>query len=223
MTGSESLFSGRAVQENAWLLVVCGIALLLSIPSGDAVEDALRNSWTPSPLVFVAIYVLTLSFQGALRGASAARWGLPSRAVPGTLLRHVLFSQLIALPCLLFARALLPGVEFAWALLLLHATLASFAFSLLAFRVARWGASRQAQTSLLPALLVSLALGLPCILDLLPQVPAIVRLASPIGVALTIARSPTVAELLVAFLFAAIAMSSQWLGIRRSSRRIQHV
>ncbi len=223
MTKQESVFSSGAVQGYVLLLLACGAGLLFSIPAGARVSDLIELRWSPSPLVFYLTYVTLVGLLGTFRGIAATRW---DRQGWGTVLRiagHVLFGQLLLLPYLLFSRSLLAGQGLVLPLLALYVTCASIMFSLIAYRVERWGTSRRAHTFLLQYAIFGLVLILPWAVGLISQVPTVLTLLSPIGAALKIVQDASASELIVAFAFVVAIACAQLVGIQRTLRRTHAV
>jgi hypothetical protein len=219
MTRSDSVFSNSAVQGYLLLLVACGAGLLLAIPSGTRVSHLLAPHWKPSPLLFFITYFTITSVLGTFRGISATRW---SRLQWGTLLRlagHALFGQLLVLPYLVFARALLPGSSTVIPLIAVYATLAAYMFSLIGLQLELWGRARRAHTFILQYMIFGLFFLLPWLIALVPRIPSAIMLLSPVGAALRITQQGSAWELSVAFGFVLLMICLQLLRIRRPIRR----
>jgi len=219
VTRPDSVFSSSAAQGYFLLLVACGGGLLFSIPAGAHVSNLMEVHWNPSPVVFHLTYLTLLSLLGTFRGIAAARWDLQAWKSLPRLGAHILFGQLIVLPYMLFSRALLPGRPLVLLLLGAYAMLIAFMFSLIAFRLDRWGRARHAHTFMLQYAIFGLALLLPWALGLIPQVPGAISLFSPLCAGLRITQSASAEELAIAFAFALLMIAIQLVGIRRSTRR----
>jgi len=223
VTKQDSVFSSGAVQGYLLLLLACGAALLFAIPSGARVSDLLELRWNPSPLVFYLTYVTLVGLLGTFRGIAATRWDRRGGSAVVRIVGHVLFGQLLLLPYLLFSRAFLAGRGLALPLLALYVTCVAIMFSLLAYRVARWGTTRRVHTFLLQYTLFGLVLILPSAVGLIPQVPAALTLLSPIGATVKIVRGASAPELVLAFAFTVAIAFAQLIGIQRTVRRTHAV
>jgi hypothetical protein len=219
MTRTDSLFSGSAVQGYLLLLLACGAALLLSIPAGTRVAHLMSPIWKPSPLLFHLTYLTLTSLLGTFRGIAATRWYRLQWGTASRLAIHGLFAQLMVLPYLVFARALLPGSGAVVLLLVPYATLTAFMFSLIGLRLDLWGRARRAHTFVLQYAIFGFIYLLPWVIGLLPRTPSIITVLSPVGAALRIAQAGTALELSVAFVFVLLMIFMQALSIRRRIRR----
>jgi len=219
----ESVFSASSVQGLVLLLVICGGALLLSVPAGSRVSDLIVRQWTPSPVLFHMAYVAFASLLGVHRGMAASRWNRLRWHTLGTLAAHVLFAQLVVLPLLVFARALLPGRGSATALLIAYTSLCAFTFAVIGLRIDCWGRARRAHTFFLQYTLLGAVLIVPWALGLLSAVPSALSLLSPLGATLRIVRLATPAELAIAFAFPVLLCLGQMPGMRRLIRRAHAV
>jgi len=219
----ESVLSNSAVQGYLLILLACATGLLFSIPAGGRVSQLIDVRWQPSPFVFHLTYLTLIALLGTFRGIAAARWERLRWETLPRLLWHILFGQLVVLPLLFFARALLPGHDLALPLLVLYSTLASFMFALISLRLALWGVARQTHTFMLQYALFGLVLLVPWSLGFVPHVPSAVTLLSPLGAALRIVQSAPSLELLVAYAFLVALVFAQILGLRRSLRRTHAV
>lgn len=219
MTRNDSVFSSSAVQGYSLLLLACGGALLFSIPSATRVSGLMGSHWEPSPLLFHLTYLTLMSLFGMFRGIAAARW---YRLQWGTLLRlagHILFAQLILLPYLIFARALLPGKSMVTPLLGVYATLAACMFSMIGLRLNVWGSARRAHTFVVQYTIFGLLLLLPWVIGLVPRIPSSIAVLSPVGAALRIVQDGSALELSVAFGFVLSMVCIQLFWTRRLIRR----
>ena len=219
MRNRDSVLSAGAVQGYFLLLFACGAALLLSIPSGARVAQLLEVQWRPSPLVFHVTCLTLLALLGTFRGISAASWERPAWKTLYALVGHVLLGQLLLLPYLFFARALLPGKEHVLPLFVVYSSLVSFMFGSIALRLDLWGRTRDVHTFMLQYALFALLFLVPWSLGFVPGIPSIVTLVSPLGATLYILESPSTAGLLVAFAFVLLLTLAQLPGIRRLIRR----
>jgi len=219
MRPQDSILSAGSVQGYVLLLIACGGALLLSIPSGARVAQLMDLQWHPSPILFHAAYVVFIALLGTFRGITAARSGRPRRRALLRAASHLLFAQVTVLPCLFFARALLPGKEYVLPLLVLYSSLAAGMHAMLAFRLELWGRARGVHTFMLQYALFGLILVVPWSLAFVPGAPAAVTLFSPIGVALRITQGPSPTELLIAFAFVVFVLCWRLIGLRRIDRR----
>ncbi len=219
MTSPSSVLSPRAVQVHTFLLVVCGVGLLLSIPPITRVARLLEPHWNPPWQTFFATYVATTALIGLSRGSSAAAVSPLRWSVILSLLVHTAFGQMLVLPMLVFSRSLAPGKDVGLLLLLLYSTCSAMMFSLIALRMELWGVARRTRPFFLQYMLFGLFVVAPWVLSFVERIPAIVAVFSPIGAALQIMQSASSAEIAVAFGFVLLMISIQLLGIRRQIRR----
>ncbi len=219
MINTRSVLSSRALQGYYFLLVACGIGILLSIPPATRVAQLMEPHWDPPPQTFFVVYVTITALLGLARGSAAASWGRVRWSTLLVLLVHTLFGQLLALPFLVFSRALLPGRDTALVLLVVYSTLAALMFSLIALRLELWGTVRRSRPFVLQYTVFGLILAVPWVVSIIAQVPPIVAVLSPIGAALRIMHPASAAENSTALVFALLMIGIQLLSIRRPIRR----
>lgn len=107
------------------LLLFCGIGLILMIPTATYIRDFDRVAFLPGVPIYFYTYALFMGILGLNLGAtSSARgeWGWP--VIP-LLAGRILVAQSLVLPYFVFARALYPGKEVAFVLIILYTTIAS--------------------------------------------------------------------------------------------------
>ncbi len=107
------------------VLLFCGIGLILMIPTASYIRDFDRVAFLPGVPIYFYTYALFMGILGLNLGAtSSARgeWGWP--VIP-LLAGRILLAQCLVLPYFVFARALYPGKEVAFVLIILYTTIAS--------------------------------------------------------------------------------------------------
>ncbi len=219
MSSSCSPISPHVIQGYYFLLVSCGIALLLSIPPSTHVAQLMEPHWEPPPQAFYMTYVIVTAILGLARGSAAPSWGRVGWRTVSSLALLVLFGQCLVLPHLLFSRALLPNKDIVPLLLFVYAALVGWMFSLVALRLELWGTARRTRPFLVQYAVLGLVLIAPWLLSLSEHVPRIVATFSPIGAALGIVHSAPSGEHAVAFGFVALMILLQLLGLRHPIRR----
>ena len=119
------------------LVLLCGVALALSIPGAHVVQDLESVQHISHALgldmtrIFLDAYVLCLGLLGLILGSASAERGERGPRMILWLALRVLLGQLLCLPYLVFSRALFPGRDGGLALVVLFATLTSLAFAVL--------------------------------------------------------------------------------------------
>ncbi|MGD9676230.1 MAG: hypothetical protein AB7V19_06060, partial [Candidatus Bipolaricaulia bacterium] len=110
------------------LVLLCGIALVLSVPGARVVRDLgstqqiVRTLGLDMTWVFLDVYVLAMGLLGlGLASARAEQRERRSQRV-GRLTLRLLLGQLLCLPYLVFSRALFPGRDAGLVLVVLLAT-----------------------------------------------------------------------------------------------------
>ncbi len=147
MTEQYGLIDRESVQPFFSLVLFCGIALLLSIPTVHQVNDLDAFARASGIPIYFYVHALLMGVLGLNLGATSAargeldlglqlapRRGGERRQRWRPLLQlggRILLAQLFTLPFLLFARALYPGREGAILLLLLYTTIFSLLCALL--------------------------------------------------------------------------------------------
>lgn len=219
MTSTSSVLSSRAIQGYYFLLFACGIGLLVSIPPATRVAQLMEPHWEPPPQTFFVVYVTITALLGLARGSASASWGRLRWNTILSLSVHAMFGQFLALPFLIFSRALLPGRDVALLLLIVYATMAAFMFSLIGLRLGIWGSARRSRPFVLQYTLFGLFLVVPWIVSFLARIPSIVAAFSPIGAALRIMQPASGAENALAFTSVLLMICIQLFSIRRPIRR----
>jgi len=113
------------VDRESWqqfftLLLFCGIGLLLTIPTARVIRDFDRISFLPGVPIFFHAYALFVGIFGLNAGATSAARKEGGRALVGLLAGRVLVAQALLLPYFVFARALYPSKDAAFALIILY-------------------------------------------------------------------------------------------------------
>ena len=204
----ESVFSMSSLQGFLTLVIVCGIALLFSIHPGARVESLHASRWIIPPSSFHVVYVLMLGLLGVSRGALIAA-NLPARIfrpkLYAQMAQHILVAQLLMLPFLVFSRSVFPDRSGSLLLLFVYATLISFLFCLISYRLDLRSMQRRRSAFLLrygvyfACVLIPFGLGVST-----RALSAFVSL-SPIGVAQQIVGELSALPLAVAFVFPVVA------------------
>jgi len=204
----ESVFSMASLQGFLTVVIACGIALLLSIHPGARVAALHGSRWIIPPSSFHIVYVLMLGFLGVGRGALIAA-NLPLRVfrpkLYGQIAQHIVLAQLLVLPLLVFSRSVFPDRSGSLLLLFVYATLISFLFALVSYRLDLRGMRRKRSAFLLRYgiyvgyVLIPFGLGIST-----RALSGFVSL-SPIGVTQQIVGEISALPLVVAFLFPVLA------------------
>lgn len=107
-------------------LLLCGVGLILSIPIAREIQDFSKLNYIFSiSTLFFYIYLVFLGVLGLNLGATSAARGECGKRMFIHLIGRVFFAQFLSLPFLLFERALFPGKEGTFALILLYGTIIS--------------------------------------------------------------------------------------------------
>ena len=107
------------------LVFFTGVALVLSVPGARAVGDLARASFLVRTPTFFYALTLFMGLLGLGIGATSAERGERGERMVRCLLLRVLLGEFLVLPYLVFSRALFPGREGAFALVILYTTLVS--------------------------------------------------------------------------------------------------
>ena len=223
MISPRSILSSRALQGYYLLLVACGVSILFSLPPATRVAQLMEPHWDPPPQTFFVVYATITALLGLARGSAAASWGRLRWHTILTLTAHTLFGQLLALPFLIFSRALLPGRDVALFLLVAYTSLAALMFSLIALRLELWGTARRHRPFVLQYTVFGLFLAVPWAASMIGRIPPIVAVLSPIGATLRIMQPASAAENIVTLAFVLLMIGIQLLSIRRPIRRTHAV
>ena len=93
------------------LLLLCGVALVFSMPWATRVRELIASPWQPSPLVFFSVYVLVAGLVGLNRGAALAPRGLHQWRLLAKSQVQIGFAHFLLMPYFVYVRVLLPGLE----------------------------------------------------------------------------------------------------------------
>jgi len=115
------------------LLLLCGLALVFSMPWATRVRELMASPWQPSPLVFFSVYALLAALVGLNRGAALAPRGIHQWRSVLRAQAQIAFAHVLLLPYFVYVRVLLPGLESRIPILVGHALLTSGVLGLVAY------------------------------------------------------------------------------------------
>ena len=217
---SDSVFSTSSLQVYLSLIVLCGIALALSIQSSSRIASLHFFSHSPSlfHLAFVLLFGMFAVNRGAVIAANTSARILRLKLV-FRFLEHIACGLLILLPYLVFSRALLPARIAGIFILILYVAVYSFFFCLASFRLELRSNRRRRGAFLLryglyaAFCLVPFGIGMSH-----PSLSGILS-ASPIGLTTRIIEGASGIELFVGFLVPSIGIFWLFTRLRRIDRR----
>ncbi|MDD5264174.1 MAG: hypothetical protein PHU43_04970 [Candidatus Bipolaricaulis sp.] len=131
MTRSYALIDRDSWRPYFGLVLFCGIALVLSVPSARVVRDLGSASLLSGSPIFFYAHALFMGVLGLALGAGSAERGEQGGPMVAALGLRVLIGQLLCLPYLVFARALFPGRGGAFTLIVILTTLVALALAML--------------------------------------------------------------------------------------------
>jgi hypothetical protein len=123
MTREHGLIDRESWQPFFSLLLFCGIGLLLTIPPAWNVRQFGTITFLPGVPIYMYSYSLFMGILGLNLGAISAvrgEWGWQGI---GLLTGRILLAQCLVLPYFVFARALYPGKEVAFVLIIFYTTI----------------------------------------------------------------------------------------------------
>ncbi|MCX6094601.1 MAG: hypothetical protein NTY63_07280 [Candidatus Bipolaricaulota bacterium] len=129
MTRSYPLMDRDGWRPYFSLVLFCGIALTLSIPSARVVRDLASASFLSVLPTFFYAHALFMGLLGLALGTASAGRGEQGGRMLVSLALRVLLGQFLCLPYLVFARGLFPGRGETFALIALFTTLVSLALA----------------------------------------------------------------------------------------------
>lgn len=124
------LVDQRMLQPLFGLVFLSGVALVLSIPWARYVRDFSTFAFFSEFPIYFSAHAFLVGILGLNLGAISAARREPIVLSVSLLTKRVLLGQFLTLPYLLFARAIYPGKDGTFALILLLTTLVSLACAL---------------------------------------------------------------------------------------------
>lgn len=219
---SDSVFSTSSLQAYLSLVLLCGIALVLSIQPSSRIAE-LRASdfaYPPSlfPLAFVSIFGLFAVNRGAVIAANTSvrifRLKLILR-----FLEHIAYGLLLLLPYFVCCRALLPDRVAGIFVLVLYVAVSSLFFCLVSFQLELRGHRRRREAFLLRYGLYAAFCLIPFGIGMSHRSFSAILSVSPIGLATRIIGGASAIDLLVGFLVPSIGILWLLTRLRRIDRR----
>ena len=123
MTRRYGLIDRESWQPFFSLLLFCGIGLLVTIPPARYVRDFDRIAFLPGVPIYLYAYAVFMGILGLNLGAISAARGERGWVVIPLLTGRIFLAQCLVLPYFVFARALYPGREVAFVLIILYTTI----------------------------------------------------------------------------------------------------
>jgi len=124
------------------LLLLCGVALVFSMPWATRVRELIASPWQPSPLVFFSVYALLAAIVGLNRGAALAPRGVLQWRPLLKVAAQIGFAHFLLMPYLVYVRVLLPGLEMRIPILAAYTLLVSAVLGLAAHCLESWRSAR---------------------------------------------------------------------------------
>ncbi len=213
---SDSVFSTGSLQACFLLVLLCGIALALSIQPESPISALRVSDMSYSPdlfyLAFAFLFGLFAVNRGAVVAENASKW-VSHLKLALRLLAHIAYGLLLLFPFLLFSRAFLSEHVFGLSFLILYTAVSSFFFCLASFRLELRGIQRKRSAFLLRyGLYIAFCLvpvGIGAAHPSLSLFPS----ASPIGLSSHIIEGASALELVIGFLVPIVGIL--WLFTRR--------
>jgi len=199
------------VDRESWqpfftLLLFCGIGLLLTIPTARLICDFDRIAFLPGVPIFFHAYALFLGIFGLNIGATSAARKERGRALVVLLAGRILVTQALSLPYFVFAWALYPGEEAAFAAIILYMSVVSLLCATTARLIEQPDRRNAPRGFLLKYGLFAIYYALPLL-----GVPAV----SPITAVAQILAGQSLGSLIVAFAVPAALLAGCWLLLQR--------
>jgi len=188
------------------LVLFCGIGLLLTIPTARLIRDFDRTAFLPGIAIYIHAYALFVGIFGLNTGATSTARGERGRAVVVLLAGRILVAQALVLPYFVFAWALYPGKEGAFALIILYMTVVALLCATVA-RLTENPGRRNAPRGFL------LKYGLFLIYYAIPFF--VVPIVSPLAAVARILDGESLCPLVVAFAVPLVLLFGCWLFLRR--------
>lgn len=130
MASPDALIDEETLEPFLVLVLLCGVALLFSVPWAQRVKEFSLFSFLSRLPIYFSAHAFLMGVLGLNLGATSAARGEPRPAAALLLVKRVLLGQFLTLPYLLFARSLYPGKEAALLLILVYTTAFSLACAL---------------------------------------------------------------------------------------------
>ena len=181
MKGFSSLMEQGGWGTHLAMIVVSGIALTFSMPWAATIGELIDFPWRPTPLVFLGVMSFMAAVVGLNRGAARAPRGPMQWRQVGALLWHVLFAHALVVPCVIYVRALMPGIGLRIPIVVGYSLLVSFAMALAAYlhQARRWESGRQSSGT--HYILATVLFAIPLFALLLRGLWRRLALLSPVG------------------------------------------
>ena len=196
------------------LLLLCGLAVVLSMPGVIRFGEPISQHVTARPSVFFLSYVTMTAVLGLNRGSAALIAHRRRHAVRWVVLQ-ILLAQVLLLPLLVLAHALAGRQPHILPLSVGYTTVVALMWAAVGYEVER----RAAAKGTLPFMLKYAALGLIMFAPLLPaqgvRGASLVILASPLGAMSAFLNGPRAEIIAVAFLFPAAGIALELIRQRR--------
>ncbi len=140
------------IEQGGWgvyvsLLLLCGVALVFSMPWATRVRELIASPWQPSPLVFFSVYALLAGIVGLNRGAALAPRGVLQWRPLFKAVAQIGFAHFLVVPYLVYVRVLLPGLEARIPILAGYTLLVSVVLGLGAYCLESWKSARGGSSS----------------------------------------------------------------------------
>ena len=213
---SDTVFSSSSLQAYLSLVLLCGIALALSIQPASRIA-VLRTSDVSYPpglfhLAFVFLFGLFSLNRGAVVAANASA-RIPHLKLILRFLECIAYGLMLLLPFLLFSRALLSEPVLGLLLLVSYTAVSSLFFCLASFRLELRGNQRKRSAFLIRyGFYIAFCL-VPVGIGMSHSSLSLVLNASPIGLATRIIGGGSALELIIGFLVP--LLGTLWLLTRR--------
>jgi len=200
------LIDRKSWQPFFTLLLFCGIGLLLTIPTARLLRDFDRIAFLPGIPIYFHAYAVFVGIFGLNIGATSAARGERGRAVVVLLAGRILVAQALILPYFVFAWALYPGKEGAFALIILYMTIVSLLCATAARLIENPGRRNASRGFLLKYGLFTIYYAVPLL-----GVPIV----SPVAAVVRILDGESLGLLVVAFAVPLVFLSGCWVFLRR--------
>lgn len=219
---SDSVFSTSSLQAYLSLIILCGIALALSIQPPARIAAILSSGSTYPASLFHLAFVFLFGMFAVNRGAvvavnTSAR--ILQLKLIFRLLAHIIYGLLLLLPYFVFSRALLPDRLAGIVILVLYVAVSSLFFCLVSFRLElrsnRWksGAFLQRYGLYAAFCLVPFGIGMS------HRSLSVILSISPIGLAARIIGGASAIDLFVGFLVPSVGILWLLTRLQRIDRR----
>ena len=219
---SDSVFSTSSLQAYLSLIMLCGIALALSIQPPARIAAILSSGSTYPASLFHLAFVLLFGMFAVNRGAVIAKntsVRILQLKVILRFLEHIAYGLLLLLPYVVFSRALLPDRLAGIFILILYVAVSSLFFCLVSFRLElrsnRWksGAFLQRYGLYAAFCLVPFGVGMS------HRSLSVILSVSPIGVVARIIGGASAIDLVVGFLVPSVGILWLLIRLQRIDRR----